>query len=114
MKNMLLAQEKPQDLELDLVSIARSTTGWSGADLSNLVNEAALAAVSEDITHLTTDLLTKAMEKVIMGLPRRCVKTCCIQLIASVMHVTLTLTCRPVYCLAHVPPWAAFELYVTA
>lgn len=67
-------QEKPQDVNLDLVSIARSTTGWSGADLSNLVNEAALAAVGMDVTHLTTDLLTKAMDKVIMGLPRRYVR----------------------------------------
>lgn len=74
LRSICAVQEKPQDVVLDLVSIARSTTGWSGADLSNLVNEAALAAVSTDTAHLTTDLLTKAMDKVIMGLPRRCVR----------------------------------------
>lgn len=61
-------------MKLDLVSVARATTGWSGADLSNLVNEAALAAVTKDVTLLTTDLLTNAKDKIIMGLPRRCVR----------------------------------------
>ncbi|MDB5350968.1 MAG: ATP-dependent metalloprotease FtsH [Planctomycetota bacterium] len=56
--------------DVDLDSIARGTVGMSGADLSNLVNEAALLAAREDKT--TVDMLDfdAARDKIVMGAKR--------------------------------------------
>jgi len=60
-KNKVLAQD------VDLSIVAKRTPGFSGADLMNVVNEAAILAVRERKTAITNDLLREAIEKVILG-----------------------------------------------
>ena len=56
---------------VDYEIVARGTPGFSGADLENLVNEAALMAAREGAKEITVDLLEKAKDKVMMGAERR-------------------------------------------
>jgi len=56
---------------VDLEIIARSTPGMCGADLENLVNEAALIAAREDCTQVAMEHLEKAKDKVMMGTERK-------------------------------------------
>jgi cell division protease FtsH len=58
---------------VDLRSIARGTPGFSGADLANLVNEAALLAARSDRPTVTDSDLQEARDKVLMGVERRSV-----------------------------------------
>lgn len=51
--------------------IARGTPGFSGADLSNLVNEAALIAARHDSTSVSMRDFEEAKDKVAMGNPRK-------------------------------------------
>jgi cell division protease FtsH len=51
--------------------IARGTPGFSGADLANLVNEAALFAARANKRSVTMDELEKAKDKILMGAERR-------------------------------------------
>ncbi len=51
--------------------IARGTPGFSGADLANLVNEAALFAAREDATEINMDMFDSARDKIMMGAERR-------------------------------------------
>jgi cell division protease FtsH len=55
----------------DLSSIAKGTPGFSGADLGNLLNEAAIFAAREGMRTINRDHLEAARNKVIMGLERR-------------------------------------------
>ena len=55
------------DKAADLSIIARQTPGFSGADLANLVNEAALLAARHDKESVTMKELQEAMERVIAG-----------------------------------------------
>ncbi len=57
--------------EADLDSIARSTPGFSGADLANLINEAALLAARNERTEATQADLEEARDKVCFGRERR-------------------------------------------
>jgi len=57
------------DVRADL--IARGTPGCSGADLANLVNEAALFAARENAKSVDMDHMEKAKDKVIMGAERK-------------------------------------------
>jgi cell division protease FtsH len=57
--------------EVDLRSIARGTPGFSGADLANLVNEAALYAGRAGRATVTDSDLQEARDKVLMGVERR-------------------------------------------
>jgi cell division protease FtsH len=61
------------DPAADLRSIARGTPGFSGADLANLVNEAALFAGRANRTIVTNEDLQEARDKVLMGVERRSV-----------------------------------------
>ncbi len=60
----------PLAADADLDKIARSTVGMSGADLANLVNEAALLATREDKTVVDNKDLDAALDKVILGAKR--------------------------------------------
>ncbi|MBS3744126.1 MAG: ATP-dependent zinc metalloprotease FtsH [Wenzhouxiangellaceae bacterium] len=51
--------------------IARGTPGFSGADLANLVNEAALFAAREDSQSVTQDHFERAKDKIMMGAERK-------------------------------------------
>src|SRR3546814_20621559 len=51
--------------------VARGTPGFSGADLANLVNEAALFAARENAKEVRMDHFDKARDKIMMGAERR-------------------------------------------
>jgi cell division protease FtsH len=57
--------------DVDARTIARGTPGFSGADLANLVNEAALFAARAGLTAVTMDMFEKAKDKIMMGAERR-------------------------------------------
>ena len=57
--------------EVDLRAIARGTPGFSGADLANIVNEAALIAARSGRTAVGTSDLDAARDKVLMGVERK-------------------------------------------
>jgi len=59
--------------DVNLRSIARGTPGFSGADLANLVNEAALAAGRGGRDHVSGKDMESARDKVLMGVERRSV-----------------------------------------
>jgi cell division protease FtsH len=61
----------PLSSNVDLEKIARGTPGFSGADLENLVNEAALVAARKDRSKLTMEDFEFAKDKVMMGSERR-------------------------------------------
>jgi len=61
----------PLDKDVDLKVIARSTPGFSGADLANLVNEAALIAARKGQDKVTMADMEYAKDKVLMGVERK-------------------------------------------
>ena len=61
----------PMEPNLDVMSVARGTPGFSGADLANLVNEAALFAARANKRKVTIHELDKAKDKIMMGAERR-------------------------------------------
>ncbi|MEM9060897.1 MAG: ATP-dependent zinc metalloprotease FtsH [Pseudomonadota bacterium] len=65
------ARKVPLAPKVNLRDIARSTPGFSGADLANLVNEAALAAARAEKRLVTMDDFEFAKDKVMMGAERR-------------------------------------------
>jgi cell division protease FtsH len=65
------ARGKPLSPGLDLERVARETPGFSGADLANVMNEAALLAAREGSDQITQHILDEAVEKVVAGPERR-------------------------------------------
>lgn len=63
--------EKPLAKDTDLRVVAERTPGFSGADLANLVNEAAILAARKDRNEILYDDLLQAIEKVMLGPERR-------------------------------------------
>ena len=61
------ARKVQQDNSVDLEKIAKMSIGFSGADLANLVNEAAMHAAREDQENVTQDDLLYARDRIIMG-----------------------------------------------
>ena len=61
----------PLSADVDIAVIAKSTPGFSGADLANLVNEAALLAARNEQQVLTNENFEQARDKVLMGPERR-------------------------------------------
>jgi cell division protease FtsH len=53
--------------DVDLTSLARSTTGLSGADLANLCNEAALVAASKNHDSVSMSDFSEAIDRIILG-----------------------------------------------
>jgi len=65
------ARKTPLGPDVDLRIIARGTPGFSGAELANLVNEAALAAARVGRRQVTMEDFNNARDKIIMGAERR-------------------------------------------
>jgi cell division protease FtsH len=65
------AAKIPLDKEIDLTRIARATPGMSGADIANLVNEAALFAARKDKAEVQMSDFEEARDKVLMGVARK-------------------------------------------
>ncbi len=65
------ARKTPLGPDVDLRIIARGTPGFSGADLANLVNEAALMAARTGKRFLTMEDFENAKDKIMMGAERR-------------------------------------------
>lgn len=61
------ARNKPLDESVNLKNIAMRTPGFSGADLENLLNEAALVAARRDKTKIDVDDIDEATDRVIAG-----------------------------------------------
>ena len=61
------ARDKKLDAAVDLKTVARSTAGFTGADLSNLLNEAAIMAARDDRPVLTMEDLNEALMKITAG-----------------------------------------------
>jgi cell division protease FtsH len=61
------ARNKPFADDVDLKSIAQQTAGFSGADLENLLNEAALLAARKNKEKITQQEIEEAVDKVIAG-----------------------------------------------
>ncbi|MCM3363632.1 ATP-dependent zinc metalloprotease FtsH [Niallia sp. MER TA 168] len=61
------ARNKPLDESVDLKSIAQRTPGFSGADLENLLNEAALVAARSDKKKIDMEDMDEATDRVIAG-----------------------------------------------
>ncbi len=64
-------QKVPVDSNVEIMPIARGTPGFSGADLANLVNEAALFAARANKRKVGMLELDKAKDKIMMGAERR-------------------------------------------
>jgi len=60
----------PLARDVDLISIARGTPGMVGADLANLVNEAALLAARRNLDAVTQTCFNEALDKILIGAER--------------------------------------------
>jgi cell division protease FtsH len=65
------AHGKPLDKNIDLGALAKQTPGFSGADLMNLVNEAALLAARKNRKSVSMEEMEEAVDRVIAGPERR-------------------------------------------
>ncbi len=68
---MVHAKNKKFDSKIDFKSVASKTVGFSGADLENVLNEAAIAAVKDCSSAISQKNLDDSVEKVAMGPARR-------------------------------------------
>ena len=66
----LYAKKTKLDPNVDLSILARGTTGFSGADLYNLMNQAALKASVDGLSSITMTVLEYAKDKILMGAER--------------------------------------------
>jgi ATP-dependent Zn protease len=55
---------------VDLIAIARATPGMVGADIANLVNEAALLAARRNLHVVTQSCFEEALDKILLGAAR--------------------------------------------
>ena len=62
------ARTRPLDPEIDLAAWARRTPGFSGAELANLINEAAILTAREQQPFISDSQLEGALERITMGL----------------------------------------------
>ncbi|MDE6618821.1 MAG: ATP-dependent zinc metalloprotease FtsH [Clostridiales bacterium] len=61
------ARNKPLASDVDFQTLARITSGFSGADIENMLNEAAILAAREDRTRISMEDMYEAIDKVEMG-----------------------------------------------
>ncbi len=67
----LHAKNKPLGSDVNLKKIAQRTPGFSGADLYNLLNEAAILAARKNKTNIEQDAIVVSIEKVMLGPERK-------------------------------------------
>ena len=65
------SEGKPLDEDVDLERVARQTVGFSGADLANLVNEAAILAARRTKNLIALSEFTEAIDRVLLGPARK-------------------------------------------
>lgn len=65
------AKDKPLKKDADLLKIAQRTSGFSGADLANLLNEAAILTARQNKKKIGIDEMTESIEKIILGPERK-------------------------------------------
>jgi cell division protease FtsH len=65
------SQNKPIAKDVDFEKVSRSTAGLSGADLRNVVNEAAILSARENQKNINQASITSAIEKVVLGPERK-------------------------------------------
>jgi len=68
---ILHSRNKPLADHIDLRTIARSTPGFSGADLENLLNEAAILAARNEKSSIEDGDIQKARDRIVLGQERR-------------------------------------------
>ncbi|MWD27698.1 ATP-dependent zinc metalloprotease FtsH [Aquicoccus sp. SCR17] len=114
------ARKTPLGPDVDLRIIARGTPGFSGADLANLVNEAALMAARVGRRFVTMEDFENAKDKVMMGAERRSMVLTPEQKEKTAYHeaghaiVGLTLPqCDPVYKATIIPRGGALGMVVS-
>lgn len=61
------AKNKPLADDVDLLSLARRTPGFTGADLANVVNEAALLTARKNLDTITNEALGESIDRVMAG-----------------------------------------------
>ena len=61
------ARGKTLSKDVDLDKVARRTPGFTGADLANLLNEAAILAARRELTEVSNDEISDAIERVMVG-----------------------------------------------
>src|SRR2546426_3450214 len=64
------SRDVPLAKDVDLITIARATPGMVGADLANLVNEAALLAARRNLIAVTQSCFDEALDKILIGAER--------------------------------------------
>lgn len=57
--------------DIDIDTLCRTTVGFSGADIENLVNQGALKSATDNVDHVTQESLEFARDKILMGPERR-------------------------------------------
>jgi len=67
----MYAKKTKLDPDVDLNVLARGTTGFSGAELYNLMNQAALKASVDGLANITMQVLEYAKDKILMGAERK-------------------------------------------
>ncbi|MFA7433196.1 MAG: ATP-dependent zinc metalloprotease FtsH [Gemmobacter sp.] len=114
------ARKVPIGPDVDLRLIARGAPGFSGADLANLVNEAALMAARAGRRFVTMDDFERAKDKVMMGAERRSMVLTADQKEKTAYHeaghaiVGLNLPkCDPVYKATIIPRGGALGMVVS-
>jgi len=114
------ARKVPQGPDVDLRLIARGTPGFSGADLMNLVNEAALTAARVGRHQVTMADFESAKDKVMLGVERRSMVLTADQKEKTAWHeaghaiVGITLPkCDPVYKATIIPRGGALGMVVS-
>ncbi|WP_050932023.1 ATP-dependent zinc metalloprotease FtsH [Aestuariivita boseongensis] len=114
------ARKTPLGPDVDLRIIARGTPGFSGADLANLVNEAALMAARVGRRFVTMEDFENAKDKVMMGAERRSMVLTADQKEKTAYHeaghavVGLALPeCDPVYKATIIPRGGALGMVVS-
>jgi cell division protease FtsH len=69
------SRDVPLARDVDLITIARATPGMVGADLANLINEAALLAARRNLDAVTQNCFDEALDKILIGAERPLILT---------------------------------------